>query len=264
MDGIEDYLHFAGRLADTARETVLPYFRCGTAVQNKNDDSPVTVADRECEEKMRALIAKTYPQHSVYGEEFGGDFGGEFVWVLDPIDGTRSFISGSPQFCTLIALLQNGAPILGIVEMPALNERWTGCDLPDLRCARFNDSPCAVSENVPLSSAVMATTTLGIADDGRDVALRRLCRRAGHVRLGGDGSAFGALASGFVDIAADYEMACYDYLPLIPIVRAAGGTITDWDGNAPKFCAGTTGIVAAAGGELHSAALAALSALSGK
>lgn len=257
---MEQYLSFAGKLADAARATALPYFRGGIAVQNKGDDSPVTIADRECEQKMRALIAAEYPQHSVYGEEFGGDIGGGFVWVLDPIDGTRSFISGSRQFCTLIALLYDGAPLIGMIDMPALDERWAGCDAPQLRSATFNDTPCAVSRQTELSSAVMATTTLGVAEDSRDAALRRLCRRAGHVRLGGDASAFGALASGFLDVAADYEMACYDYLPLLPIVRAAGGIITDWRGDVPQFATGTSGIIAAASGALHESALAALAA----
>ncbi|MGI9297354.1 MAG: inositol monophosphatase family protein [Gammaproteobacteria bacterium] len=255
---MEEYLNFAGRLADAARETAMPYFRGAVAVQNKGDDSPVTVADRECEKKMRALIAETYPRHSVYGEEFGGEIGGGFVWVLDPIDGTRSFISGSRQFCALVALVCDGAPVVGVIDMPALGERWAGCDSPRCRRAIFNGAPCAVSGRTELSSAVMATTTLGVAEDSRDLALRRLCRRAGHVRLGGDASAFGALASGFLDAAADYEMACYDYLPLTPIVRAAGGVITDWRGAAPAFVAGTTGIVAAASGALHEAALSAL------
>ena len=255
---MEEYLAFAGRLADVARETTLPYFRRAVAVQNKGDDSPVTVADRECEKKMRALVAEKYPRHSVYGEEFGGEIGGGFVWSLDPIDGTRSFISGSSQFCSLVALVCDGAPLLGVIDMPALGERWAGCDSPHLRRAVFNGAPCAVSRCAALPSAVMATTTLGVADDSRDAALRRLCRRAGHVRLGGDASAFGALASGFLDAAADYEMACYDYLPLLPIVRAAGGTITDWRGDSPPFAAGTSGVVAAATGALHEAALAAL------
>lgn len=258
MDEIEEYLSFAGVLADAARETALPYFRGGVAVRSKDDDSPVTVADRECEKKMRALVAEKYPRHSVYGEEFGGEIGGGFVWVLDPIDGTRSFISGSRQFCALIALVYDGAPLVGVIDMPALGERWTGCDSPHLRRATFNGAPCATSGRKALSSAVMATTTLGVAEDARDSALRRLCHRAGHVRLGGDASAFGALSSGFLDVAADYEMACYDYLPLLPVVRAAGGIITDWRGAPPQFAAGTTGIVAAANDELHNAALSAL------
>ena len=260
MNEAERYLEFAGRLADAARAAAMPYFRGGIAVQSKGDDSPVTVADRECEKQMRALIEKEFPQHKIYGEEFGGDIGGGFVWVLDPIDGTRSFISGSRQFCSLVALVLDGAPIVGVIDMPALNERWSGCDSPQLRRAMFNQKECNASAKKDLSAAVMATTTLGVADanDARDIALRRLCAHAGHVRLGGDASAFGALASGFLDVAADYEMACYDYLPLLPIVRAAGAVITDWRGDAPQFRAGTCGIVAAATAELHEAALSAL------
>lgn len=258
MSDIEQYLQFAHALADAARTITLPYFRAAVAINHKADASPVTVADRECELKMREMIAAHFPQHSVYGEEFGGSIDDGLAWVLDPIDGTRSFISGSRQYCSLIALVQDGAPILGIIDMPALDERWTGCDVPSLRRADFNGAPCRVLPQDELSAAVLATTTLGIADDARDVALRRLCRCAGQVRLGGDASAFGALASGFLHVAADYEMACYDYLPLLPIVRAAGGNISDWTGGAPTFCADKTGIVAAATPMLHQQALAAL------
>ena len=263
MSEIEEYLRFAGRLADAGRAATLPHFRRGIAVQNKNDDSPVTAADRECEAKMRELIAEEYPNHAVYGEEFGGDLAGAesgFAWILDPIDGTRSFISGSRQYCTLIALAHDGLPLVGIIDMPALDERWAGCDSPKLRRAFFNGAPCAVSAQTELSRAVLATTTLGVADDSRDIALRKLYRKAGHVRLGGDASAFGSLASGFLDAAADYEMACYDYMPLAPVVRAAGGIITDWEGKNPVLAGGKTGIAAAAGGELHRQMLDALAA----
>ena len=252
MSEIGEYLGFAGRLADVARAAALRHFRRGAAVLSKDDDSPVTVADRECEEKMRECIAAEYPGHAVYGEEFGGEMpSAGYVWVLDPIDGTRSFISGSRQYCTLAALVRDGAPILGMIDMPALNERWLGCDSPELRRAFFNGIPCGVSGREDFSRAVMATTTLGVADDSRDMALRRLCGAAGHVRLGGDASAFGSLASGFLDAAADYEMACYDYLPLLPVVRAAGGAVSDWEGKTPGLSEGKTGIIAASSEKLH-------------
>lgn len=253
MSEIEEYLRFAGRLADLGRAATLPHFRRGIAVQNKNDDSPVTAADQECETKMRACIAAEYPNHAVFGEEFGGDLPDKsgFVWVLDPIDGTRSFISGSRQYCTLIALVRDGVPILGIIDMPALDERWLGCDTPELRRAEFCGLPCRVSAQTDLGRAVLATTTLGVAEDGRDLALRRLCGAAGHVRLGGDASAFGSLASGFLDAAADYEMAVYDWASLFPIVRAAGGMISDWAGDVPALADKKTGITAAATAKLH-------------
>ncbi|MGI9305824.1 MAG: inositol monophosphatase family protein, partial [Gammaproteobacteria bacterium] len=248
-------------LADAGRAATLPYFRRGVAVENKGDDSPVTAADRGCEKALRALLAAQYPQHAVYGEEFGGDLSAAqngFAWILDPIDGTRSFISGSRQYCTLIGLAHNGAPVLGVIDMPALDERWMGCDAPEMRRAEFNGKACAASGREELSDAVFATTTLGVTEDSRDTALRRLCRAAGQVRLGGDASAFGSLAAGFLDGAADYEMACYDWMPLFPIIRAAGGTISDWAGNTPKLDGQKTGIVAASTAALHRRALGAL------
>ncbi|MGU9951680.1 MAG: inositol monophosphatase family protein [Gammaproteobacteria bacterium WSBS_2016_MAG_OTU1] len=276
MNEIEVLMEFAEDLADAARRVTLPYFRGGVAIENKNDESPVTIADKECERIMRDMIVTNYPHHGILGEEFGVSSGSvehadntktkndECVWVLDPIDGTRSFISGSRQYCTLIALVMNGVPVLGVIDMPALDERWTGIDLPKKKYSVFNNERCRVSAQTELSAAVMATTTLGVADimdgapDESDVALRRLCRAAGHVRLGGDASAFGGVASGFLDMAADYEMAPYDYLPIVPIIRAAGGIITDWTGGALSLDSGKTTTVAAASPSLHSQALAAL------
>lgn len=258
-DDVREYWQFAESLADAARSATLPLFRGRTTIENKTDGSPVTIADRECETIMRAKINSQYPSHSVYGEEFGGQTKDGFVWVLDPIDGTRSFISGSRQYCTLIALVHDGAPVLGVIDMPALDERWIGCEIPYFKQSVFNREACTVSSQQELSKAVMATTTLGVAEDERDNTLRRLCRQTGHSRLGGDASAYGSLASGFLDIAVDYEMACYDYLPLIPIVRAAGGTLTDWRGENPTFSSGKTGILAASTAELHREALSILS-----
>ena len=257
-DEITAYWRFAESLADSARGVTLPLFRGKTAIENKTDGSPVTTADRECESLMRASITSEYPAHHIYGEEFGGDTGDGFVWVLDPIDGTRSFISGSRQYCTLIALVHDGSPILGVIDMPALDERWMGCDIPSFQRAVFNGAPCRVSGQRELSKSVMATTTLGVAEDERDESLRRLCRRAGHSRLGGDASAFGSLASGFLDMAADYEMACYDYLPLMPVIRAAGGILTDWRGEIPAFSGDKTGFLASATEELHLEGLSVL------
>ena len=261
MSEIKKFWQFAQTLADAGRTVTLPYFRNEVSVENKQDASPVTIADKKCEERLRNLITDEYPQHAIYGEEFGGSLDAEFAWVLDPIDGTRSFISGSRQYCTLIALLHNGAPLIGVIDMPALDERWMGYDSPQYKFAQFCYKPCKVSRQQNLARAIMATTTVAVADDAdnaEDVALRRLCKAAGHTRLGGDASAFGSLASGFVDVAADYEMACYDYLPIMPIARAAGGVISDWNGDNMPRLNGKIGIVAAATQNLHRQALEVL------
>lgn len=260
MSEIAQFLNFANQLADQARQVTLPYFRKGVSIINKDDASPVTVADRECEQAMRKMLAARYPQHGVFGEEFGGCDSGGWVWVLDPIDGTRSFISGSRQYCTLIALAHDGAPVIGLVDVPALDERWLGCITPQQQSVTFNGEPCRVSAQTELSAAVTATTTLGVADDEHDARLRKLCRQAGHVRLGGDASAFGGLAAGFLDMAADYQMACYDYLPLVPVIRAAGGVISDWTNGELRLGDGKTAVLAAATPQLHQQALVALGA----
>ena len=166
----------------------------------KADSSPVTDADCNCEKLLREHIAQHYPQHAVVGEEFGGDAEGEWVWVLDPIDGTRSFISGSPLYCTLIALLHKGKPRIGIIDLPALDERWSGCIADDLCGAwlqtKGEKKHCAVSDCTELQNAVLATTTLNVEAGKDNDALLKLYKSVGQVRLGGDASAFGCMASG--------------------------------------------------------------------
>lgn len=256
MHELEEYLAFAEHLADAARKVTLPNFRkAGARPEAKDDSSPVTCADRACEKMLRQMLKSQYPQHAVFGEEFGGNADGKWMWALDPIDGTSSFISGSPMFCTLIALTRSDEPVLGVIDMPALDERWIGCHAPELSLARFGGESCGVSGCSRLQDAVMATTTIGLADDSRDGGLRQLCKNAAHVRLGGDAQAYGALASGFLDLVADYEMSSYDYLPLIPIVRAAGGVITDWQNNHLGFSYNKNGVLASASMDLHRQAL---------
>ena len=262
MNSFSDLLAFAHSLADDARAVTLPLFRQGGhQFQAKSDHSPVGAADRDGEKFLRERIGKQFPQHAIIGEEFGGDTHGDFVWILDPIDGTRSFISGSPLFCTLIGLLYRNKPVLGVIDMPALNERWSGCIADSSAEAWFCDSHCRVSDCTALNDAVLATTTLHISDSPHNAALLQLCRQVGQVRLGGDASAFGCLASGFLDIAADYEMAAHDYLPLVPIIEGAGGMITDFQGNALNFLSASqdkVSVLATATPQLHQQALDAL------
>ncbi len=257
MKDAEELCRFAEALADAARAAALPHFRAAVAVECKADASPVTAADRAAEKAMREMIENNYPSHGVIGEEFGNEReGAETVWSLDPIDGTRSFITGSPLFCCLIALLRGGLPVIGVIDLPALNERWLGVDANGLRRALFNKKPCAVSQSASLATATMITTTLGLAEDERENSLRKLCNAAGQTRLGGDGGAYGCVASGFADCACDYEMQPHDYLPLPPIVRAAGGVVSDWEGNENIGAKnGKTKILASASRALHESAL---------
>ena len=281
MNDYSELARFACNLADAARDAVLPHFRAQTKAQSKDDSSPVTIADRNAEEKMRLMINKTYPAHGVIGEEFGDEnTDAETVWALDPIDGTRSFITGSPLFCSLIAVLRGGVPVIGVIDMPALNERWLGiyprhsraggnlanpksAEIPacagmtggDECAALFNNQPCKTSACESLADATMITTTLGYGGDKQNESLKNLCAAA-CARFGGDGGAYGCVASGFADIACDCEMHAHDYLALAPIVRAAGGCISDWRGNENlNSKTGKTEIIASATSQLHKQAL---------
>lgn len=253
---------FAGRLADAARAAVMPHFRAGAALSAKDDNSPVTIADRAAEESMRAMINNTYPAHGIIGEEYGEENpAADFVWVLDPIDGTRSFITGSRLFCTLVALLRAGEPVVGIIDMTALDERWLGICEGDGKKgeAFFNGKQCRASAREDLSAATMITTTCNFGDARQNKGIQKLSAAAAHLRLGGDGEGYGCVASGFADIAADIGMHRHDYLPLVPIVRGAGGVIGDWRGNDNlNINSGTTNIIAAATTKLREQAMGTL------
>jgi len=172
----EAFTTLAGRLADAGRAVAQRYFRQGLAVEDKADESPVTRADREAEAAMRAIIAEAHPDHGIHGEEFGVENpGAEFVWVLDPIDGTKRFITGNPLFGCLVALLQGGRPILGVIDMPALQERWTGAAG---HATSFSDHRGTREARVRTCAGLDAATVLATSPDmfmGQDAApFRRL------------------------------------------------------------------------------------------
>ena len=254
---------FAEKLAAVARAHTVINFRRGLSVTAKADESPVTAADKAAEMSIRAMLAEHRPNDGILSEEFESyNLSAEYVWVIDPIDGTRSFISGSPLYCTLIGLVRDGIPIIGVVDAPILAERWVGV-VADGQCgAWFNDEPCCVAQLQSLPEAVLATTTIGMLDDADESCLLRLTKAAGHTRLGGDGYNYGCLASGYLALAVDGLMQAYDYLPLVPVVVGGGGVISDWQGaplllpeNPPD---GTKTVLASATAPLHEQALAVL------
>ncbi|MCH9758461.1 MAG: histidinol phosphate phosphatase [Proteobacteria bacterium] len=257
-----EYLTFATQLAAAAAAVTLPLFRQPLPVEVKSDLSPFTTADCNSEKAMCALINAHYPQHGIIGEEFGSNkVDAEFVWVLDPIDGTRSFISGSRQYSSLIGLLYRGVPVIGVMDFPALAECWTGIYTAEQRTAQFNNTPCCTSKNAPtLAQAIAATTTVAVERRNEDTQLQNFLPACGQVRLGGDAYAYAGVASGFSHLALDYLMQPYDYLPLLPIVYAAGGVMTDWQGAplAPFTADGWKTAVASANDPLHQQAIAAL------
>lgn len=221
----------AHRLADVAGAVVAPYFRSGLQSERKADASPVTLADRAAEEAMRTILTAEVPRDAVVGEELG-DTGGETsrTWVLDPIDGTVSFLGGRPIFGTLIALLVEGFPVLGLIDQPILGERWLGASG---RATTFNGDPVRSRSCRALDEAVLATTGPHYFDEHDGEHFMALAARTDHRRMmmGGDCYNYGLLASGYVDIVCEAGLKLHDWAALAPIVEGAGGTMCDWNGD---------------------------------
>ncbi len=225
----------------------------GLTVETKADQSPVTAADRGAEELMRALIGKKFPTHGIIGEEFGSDRpDADWVWVLDPIDGTKSFITGVPLWGTLIALLHQGQPVLGCIHQPLLNQLVVG----DGTVTTLNGQPVRCRKSVRVEDATLLTSdpfNPGKYQD--DAAFQKLIARAKLVRTWGDCYGYLLVATGQADVMLDPIMNPWDIAALVPVIRGAGGVITDWRGQSPYPAEST---LAAATPELHAAVLAAL------
>lgn len=255
MDGIDPFLALAKELADAAGAAVRPLFRTPLVVDEKEDRSPVTIADRAAEKAMIAKIAARFPEHGILGEELGRTRAdAEFVWVLDPIDGTKSFISGIPLFGTLIALCRNGRPILGLIDQPILRERWVGVEG---RRTTLNDREISCRPCAALSQATLFATSPDMFRDADERAFRRVASAAKLVRFGADCYAYGVLAAGFIDLVIEAELKPYDFSALVPIVEGAGGIATDWQGK-PLTLASDGRMLVAGDRRAHEAALALL------
>ncbi|MGH1398265.1 MAG: inositol monophosphatase family protein [Alphaproteobacteria bacterium] len=230
----------ANRLADAAGEIVREYFRTPFDVEIKGDDSPVTIADRAVEKRLREILAVERPDDGIYGEEFGVKEGSSgYTWVLDPIDGTKSFVIGRPTFGTLIALCdESGAPKLGVIDQPILGERWIG----DGDVTTFNGEVVHARPCTELSKASVCSTTPAMFSDMEPVYERfeTGCRMI----WGGDCYMYGMMANGYLDVAIEANMQPYDYLALVPVVTGAGGCISDFSGQALTLDSGTSTVVA--------------------
>jgi inositol-phosphate phosphatase / L-galactose 1-phosphate phosphatase / histidinol-phosphatase len=225
---LDQCLELALRLADAAGEAIRPYFRQPLAVDDKADLTPVTIADRAAEQAMRSLIESRFPDHGIIGEEFGQvREDAEFVWTLDPIDGTKSFISGVPLFGTLIALTRANRPILGIIDQPISRERWVGvAGRPTtLNRAVIHCRACA-----QLAAATLFATTPDMFKEGDAAAFARVSGVVKLTRFGADCYAYGLLATGFIDLVLEASLKPYDFCAMVPIVEGAGGLATDWHG----------------------------------
>jgi inositol-phosphate phosphatase/L-galactose 1-phosphate phosphatase/histidinol-phosphatase len=248
-------LELAGQLADSARTTARAHFRTALAVERKDDGSPVTVADRQIETDMRRMIRGRFPGHAIRGEEFAAEGTGAFTWVLDPIDGTKSFVTGYPLFGSLIALLHSGRPVLGVIEAPALAERWVGCEG---RPTLFNGRQVSTSTCRAIEQAVVYTTTAETFDAAERERFEALSARAALRRFGGDCYLYGMLAGGYCDLVIEVQLKPHDFMAAIPIIQGAGGRISDWRG-APLSTASDGRVVAAATEQLWKLALRELS-----
>ena len=248
-----EFIAIAERLADAARPIARRYFRAGIPIEAKSDASPVTKADREIEAALRDILREAYPDHSVVGEEMGGDTDKDGpLWILDPIDGTKAFVTGMPVFGTLIALAIEKRFVLGVIDQPISGERWLGAAG---RATVLNGEAARVSGCEALSEARLFTTsTEYYTQDASLDAFKRLREQVLITRYGADCYAFGLLASGHADIVVEARMNLWDYAALVPVVEGAGGIMTDWQGNA-LTAAGKANVVASASAELHDAAL---------
>ncbi len=243
---------FAHRLADMAGGIVRGYFRRPCAAEHKSDASPVTQADREAEAAMRAHIGEAFPAHGIIGEEYGEERAdAEYVWVLDPIDGTRSFMAGKPLFGTLIALLHRGAPVLGIIDQPMTGERWVGIKG---RPSTFNGGEIRTRACAALGDAVLATTSPYLFSPEKKLHFEFLRGRVAGDIYGGDCYAYGLLASGHLDLIVESGLKAHDVMALIPVIEGAGGVITAWDGG-PVTHEGPIDLIAAGDARVHTLAL---------
>ncbi len=217
------------QLAVVARPIVLAHYRQrGTAVEAKSDLSPVTVADRGAEAAMRRAIAAAFPDHGIIGEEYGADRpDAEFAWVLDPIDGTKSFISGKPLFGTLIACLHQGVPVVGIIDMPALDERWIGADD---RPTTLNGTAVATRPCPALSAALLNATSPHMFTGADADRFARLAGAVRHPVYGSDCYGYAMVAGGWSDVTVEASLQLYDFAACAPVVAGAGGVMTDWQG----------------------------------
>ena len=245
----QEYINFANTLADAASETSMQYFRTSLDIDNKSDESPVTIADKNTEIKIRSMIEKKYPDHGILGEEFDSiNPDAEFIWVIDPIDGTRSYIAGHKDFGNLISLTQNKKPIIGIINCPAHDERWVGIKNQN---TTINKQSTKCSKVTNIEDAYLFTSGLYFDEPRLRRAVEKIQKKIRYFRYGGDCYMYGMVASGLIDIVIEDTLKVHDYMALVNVIEGAGGKITDKFGN--EITTESQGsVVVSANEELHS------------
>ena len=248
-NSLKEYLNFANKLADVASITSMQYFRTSLDIDNKSDESPVTIADQNTELKIRSMIEKEYPDHGILGEEFDSvNPDAEFIWVIDPIDGTRSYIAGHKDFGNLISLTQNKKPIIGIINCPAHDERWVGAKN---QSSTVNQQTVNTSSVTAIEDAYIFTSGLYFDEPHLRNAVDKIKNKVKYFRYGGDCYMYGMVASGLIDIVIEDTLKVHDYMALVNVIEGAGGAISDKFGN--KITTDSQGsVVASANKELHS------------
>ncbi len=251
----EPLLALAKRAVLASGVVIRRHFRQPIAVDQKPDLSPVTIADREAETVIREILRAARPDDGIIGEEFGSESPeAEFVWVIDPIDGTKAFVTGRPIFGTLLACLHRGVPILGVIDQPVIRDFWIGATgHPTL----FNGLPARVRSCPALDRATLNTTSPDLFPATDLAGFDRLKARVRQTTYGGDCYAYGLLAAGFLDLVVESELKLYDFAALVPVVTGAGGHMTDWAG-APLGQGSSGRVIAAGDARTHHAALAVL------
>ena len=226
---MKEFKRFSKLLSDESGKIIKKYFRTNLTIDSKSDDSPVTIADKTAEEVMRNLIMKEFPEHGILGEEFGEhNKDAEYQWILDPIDGTKSFICGAQTFGTLIALLKNGKPVLGVINQPILNDFLIG----DNEKTFLNETQVKVRECSSIDNSVMLSTDHYAFGKYQNLEkYETLCKNVKLYRNWGDCYGYFLLATGYADIMIDAIMSVWDLMALVPVIKGAGGIITDYQGN---------------------------------
>lgn len=250
------YIELAEKLADIARPIVTNYFRSDIKILDKENLTPVTAADREAETAIRIVLESEYPEHGILGEEFGShNLDAEYVWIIDPIDGTKAFVTGKPLFGTLIALCKNGSPVLGIIDQPILKERWIGAIGHP---TTHNGNLISTRACKRIGDAWLSATSPDMFKGKHETAFKQLAGKVKFPLYGGDCYSYGLLASGFSDIICEATMQPYDYCALVPIIEGAGGKISNWAGEPLKISSDGT-VLATGDAILHEIAIEILS-----
>lgn len=228
---------------DAAAAAIRPYFRAGVMADDKSDDSPVTVADRGAEQAMRAVLAERFPEFGIIGEEFAPEQAEQrFCWVLDPIDGTRAFITGRPIFGSLIALLDGDTPVMGLIDQPITGERWIGvAGEPTQFRGQYGQAGCRACPS--LGDAELACTAPEIFDAASWAKFQRVQRAVKRTSWGGDCYAYGLVALGGIDAMVEAGLKLWDWAALVPVIEGAGGLVRDWSG-APLRRGGSGDVIA--------------------